>query len=237
MAMTRDEPKPTEPTREKIFSNNEDNHELFSKNEDDSLYHILRFIKLLSIIRDNNPRLLHSELDEILSKLENNHVDWKLLGTILQSDHIRAVAFYFLDYGAATLMTLQHRLGLREATAYRIAKQLRLWNLIGPALKIRKERDSRGGPRPTLHQTPGATVDQINEAQVLHRRLSSPKYRVAEEVAQLILDDYLEPGGLSEIGYREILKIIKDRGIRYRAADIGHMVAQYLSERGFRVWR
>ncbi len=65
----------------------------------------------------------------------------------------------------------------------------------------------------------------------------SPKYRVAEEVAQRILDAYLVPRRLNEIGYREILVQIRELRIPFMSADIADLAAQYLHEKGVKVWR
>lgn len=43
----------------------------------------------------------------------------------------------------------------------------------------------------------------------LHYMILSPKYRMAREVAQSMLSEYLEPSQLKEISYKEIVDYIK----------------------------
>jgi len=70
-----------------------------------------------------------------------------------------------------------------------------------------------------------------------HRRLLSPKFRLAENIAQRILDSYLKPQNLREISYRTITLIIKELRIPFNIYDIAHLAANSLSEKGVKVWR
>ena len=71
----------------------------------------------------------------------------------------------------------------------------------------------------------------------LHYKLLSPKFRVAEEIAQTIMDDYQQSGKPLEINYRDIMGQVKSLKIPFKGPDIADLAAQYLHERGIKVWR
>ena len=77
----------------------------------------------------------------------------------------------------------------------------------------------------------------IQDAALLHIRTLSPKYRVAEQAAQLILEEYLSPRQAREITYREIVLRVKNLRLPFSTPDIADLAAQYLHERGVRIWR
>ncbi|GAH10178.1 unnamed protein product, partial [marine sediment metagenome] len=109
--------------------------------------------------------------------------------------------------------------------------------IIEPAVRIPSVIRSKGGPRATVYRIPDADIDQINAASNLHRKLLSPKYRIAEELAQILLDDYITPRHVTEITYREILVFVKQKKVRERV-DVAELVAQNLQhQKGIKVWR
>ena len=69
----------------------------------------------------------------------------------------------------------------------------------------------------------------------LHQRCLSPKYRIAEKLAQSILDGYIK--GREEITYRDLLQHIRERETPFNVPDITELVAKYLGENGVKVWR
>ena len=123
-----------------------------------------------------------------------------------------------------------------EATVYRTIKRLRALGLVGPAVKVSKVQSSKGGPRPTVWALESASGDEVAAALKLHYRMLSPKYRVAENVAQTILDQYTQKGQ-REISYRDLVSAIKEMNIPFKTPDIADLAAQYLGEKGLKVWR
>ncbi len=181
--------------------------------------------------------MLHEELDQLVQKNTTN-LDVIQLGEILGIVDLRNILFYFMDYGAATSLILQQRLKLSASKVYYRIKQLKDLGLIEPAVRMPRERYSKGGPRATVFKVPDADIDQVNAAINLHRKLLSPKYRVAEELAQILLDEYIEPKGLKEITKREILVFVKKRHVLFVTGDIAELMARYLqNQRGIKVWR
>lgn len=81
-----------------------------------------------------------------------------------------------------------------------------------------------------------ASGDEVAAALKLHYRMLSPKYRVAENVAQTILDQYTQKGQ-REISYRDLVSAIKEMNIPFKTPDIADLAAQYLGEKGLKVWR
>lgn len=210
---------------------------LNSKSGDNSLYYILKFFKLSSVCEDPNSRILRSSLEELYSRCEFNSSTWRLVGRVLSNDNLRSIAFYFLDYGAASINILVHRLSMDDETVRRNLKKLLLYGFILPAFKLPKRLGAKGGPPPGLYQVPDATADQMKEAAVLHSRLLSPKYRVAEVVAQTLLEDFILPRGSMEITYREIVLQVKRLRIPFNTPDVADLTAKYLHEQGIRIWR
>lgn len=157
---------------------------------------------------------------------------------VFSSDAVADAFIYLCRHGAATAWLLQVQLNIPEATAYRVLKQLRALRLIEPVLKLPRRKLKRAGPIPKVWSLVGNyTKEDVAAAINLHYRTLSPKYRLAVEVAQSMLDNYLKPRQLQEVSYREILIHIKEMRVPFRAPDIAALAAQYLHERGVKVWR
>lgn len=202
-----------------------------------SLYYLIRFIRLVVRLRGINHQLIHEELDKLILKNATN-LDIVQLGGILKLEDLRNTLYYFLDYGAATSLILQQKLKIDDSKVYRYITKLKNLDIIEPAVRMPSEMRSKGGPRATVYKVPDADIVQVNDAITLHRKLLSPKYRVAEELAQILLDEYIEPRGLKEITKREILIFVKDRRVLFVAGDIAELMARYLQhQRGIKVWR
>ena len=88
----------------------------------------------------------------------------------------------------------------------------------------------------TIHCLVDCDMSLLQEAALLHMRILSPKYRVAEQVAQTILEEYLSRTA-KEITYHEIVLQVKQMEIPFSMPDIAELAAQYLHEQGVRVWR
>ena len=109
--------------------------------------------------------------------------------------------------------------------------------VVVPAVKVPKIKDSKGGPRPTVWALKDADTEEIAGALRLHYRMLSPKFMVAEEVAQTILDEYISKKNLQEISYKEIIIQVKELRIPFRTPDIADLAATYLNDKGIKVWR
>jgi len=183
--------------------------------------------QLLLLNENNNLSTTLKNIQELLSFTEN----------VFSSPALAEVFLYFCLCGASTAWVIQNELGLPEATVYRALKRLRSMSIVVPALKVSKIKGSKGGPRPTVWALDGYTNDEVANSLRLHYQLLSPKFKVAETVAQTILDEYITKRKLDEISYGEIEVQIKELRVPFRTPDIADLAATYLNDRGIKVWR
>ena len=207
---------------------------ILSNFESNPVYYIIHKIRLLTLLESTNYDSDTLAPPELVSFSEN---DLKDVGRILVSDSLRGVVWYFLDYGAATSLILQFRVDVPEATSFRHITTLRKMGVISPAVRSRHPVDQKGGPRPTIWMVPDATIEHVNNAQKLHKRLMSPKYVAGELMGQLILEEYMQPRNLNTITGREVKDLVREKGVKYSVLDISNLAMDYLHERGMKVWR
>ncbi|MGQ9680028.1 MAG: hypothetical protein ACUVV4_04605 [Candidatus Bathyarchaeia archaeon] len=211
----------------KIAIKKDSGKELYPNNENDVKNYINFYRKLLLSYEKNN---FHDTLTMIQKLLLLNE-------KIFSAPSTAEVFIYFCLHGAATAWILQTELKLPEATVYRTLKILRALNLISPSIKISKIKHSKGGPRPIVWALSDASSDEISKALKLHFKKLSPKFRIAEQVAQTILDKYLLEQKKNEISFREIVIYIRELNMPFRTPDIADLTADYLLENGIKVWR
>lgn len=211
----------------KIAIKKDSGKELHPDNENDIKNYINFYRKLLLSYEKNN---LHDTITTIQKLLLLNE-------KIFSAPSTAEVFIYFCLHGAATAWILQTELKLPEATVYRTLKILRALNLISPSIKISKIKYSKGGPRPIIWALSDASSDEISKALKLHFKKLSPKFRIAEQVAQTILDKYLLEQKKNEISFREIVIHIRELNMPFRTPDIADLTADYLLENGIKVWR
>ena len=183
----------------------------------------------------------------LLTKYENYSMDeltWtrKILSLcegIFGSDSVAEAFIYLCHHAAFTAWLLQIQLGIPESTAHRVLKRLRALGIIEPIIKLPRRGLRKGGPIPKVWGLVGGgcTKEDVAEAINLHYRSLSPKYRLAQEVAQSMLDNHIRPQQLTEISYRMIIIHIKEMQIPFKTPDIVDLAAQYLHEQGVKVWR
>jgi predicted transcriptional regulator len=193
-----------------------------------------QFTKYVELFRK---LLLLNEKNDLSTTLKNIQELMSFSEKIFSSSAVSEAFLYFCLHGAATAWVLQTELGMPEATVYRALKRLRAMGVVVPALKVSKVKRSNGGPRPTVWSLESAHADEIAKALKHHYRMLSPKFRVAEEVAQTILDQFVEKDAPMEISYRDIIVKVRELKIPYRAPDIADLTAQYLYEKGLKIWR
>lgn len=193
-----------------------------------------QFAKYVDVFRK---LLILNEKNDLATTLKNIQELMNFSEKIFSSSAVSEAFLYFCLHGASTAWVLQCELSMPEATVYRALKRLRAMGVVVPALKVSKVKRSKGGPRPTVWAIETATSEEISMALKHHYRMLSPKFRVAEEVAQTILDDFQENGEPLEINYRDIMSQVKELKIPFKGPDIADLAAQYLHEKGIKVWR
>ena len=192
------------------------------------------FIKYIEVYRQ---LLLLNEKNNLATTLKNIQELLTFTEKVFSSPAVAEVFLYFCLHGAATAWVIQNELSLPEATAYRALKRLRSIGIVVPALKVSKVKSSKGGPRPTVWSLDGSSNEEVAKSLRLHYQLLSPKFQVAETVAQTILEEYINKRNVDEISYREIVVQIKALRVPFRTPDIADLAATYLNELGIKVWR
>ena len=192
------------------------------------------FSKYIDVYRQ---LLLLNEKKNLATTLKNIQELLSFTERIFSSPAVAEVFLYFCLHGSATAWVLQNELSIPEATVYRALKRLRSMEVVLPALKASKVKHSKGGPRPTVWAVDGASTDEVARALRLHYQMLSPKFQVAEEVAQTILEEYITKRNIDEISYKEIIIQVKELRIPFRTPDIADLAANYLNEKGVKVWR
>ena len=200
--------------------------EIRSRRDSVPIYYMIRaFQIILRSDRINSGGTLDTDR-KILSACER----------IFKSEAVGQAFLYLCRHGAATGWLLQVQLGQPEATAHRVIRDLRALGIVEPILKVPQRRVKRSGPMPKVWGLVGHCSDEeVARAVTLHYRTLSPKYRAAEKVAQTILDEYR--GRATEVNYRDIVLRVKEMKIPFKAPDTADLAAQYLHEKGVKVWR
>ncbi len=191
------------------------------------------YIKFIDIYRQ---LLAPDKKEHIGSTLKNIQELLTFTDKVFSSPAVAEVFLYFCIHGSATAWILQNELQIPEATAYRALKRLRSMKIVIPAVKVSKRMHTRGGPRPTAWSLEGADVTEVAAALRLHYKLLSPKYCIAERIAQTILAEYTEKH-LKEISIKDIIVKVKELRVPFRTPDIADLAATYLTEQGIKVWR
>lgn len=198
------------------------------RHESNLINDLIQCFKLLLKKRGSNSAEIITYIPKLL----------QLSYSIFSSKSASEIFLYLCEHEVTTAWLLQVQLLLPEATVYRALKQLHAFGVIKPILMLsHRRKTAKGGPRPTVWGIPNCSDDNVVKAVALHYRSKSPKYRAAEKVAQDILDNYILAQQLSEISYRTILIVIKEMRIPFAMPDIADLAAQYLRERGVKVWR
>ena len=117
-------------------------------------------------------------------------------------------------------------------------KRLRKLEIIFPATKVLGKQHKRGGPRPTVWCLQGAEPTKVAEAIIKHNRALSPKYRIAEEFVQGILEPYLRRNSHAKgITYLQIVTLTRGHTAPYQNRDIAEISAKIIEVQGIQVWR
>ena len=201
--------------------------EIRSRDDSVPILYIIRAFQIILRYDRINPRTALAYDREILSAC----------GRIFRSDAIAQAFLYLCRHGAATGWLLQVQLGLPEATAHRVLRNLKALGIVEPILKVPQRRMKRSGPMPTIWGLVGNCSDkEVARAITLHYRTLSPKYRAAEKVAQTILDEFKLDQPM-EVKYTDIMHRVKAMNVPYSGPDVADLAAQYLHEKGIKVWR
>ena len=68
-------------------------------------------------------------------------------------------------------------------------------------------------------------------------RARTPTYPLVASIKQLIMEDYMQVRGWTEISWREIVRTTRAHCGGYYSVDIASLVAKELSREGIKLWR
>jgi len=182
--------------------------------------------------------LFYNESTNSLDRVREARKILSLIESIFNSGSTGEVLLYLLDRGAATAWLLQVDLELPEATVYRTLKRLRSMDLVVDAIKVHNIKGSRGGPRPIVWALQGAHTEDVARAMRDHHRALSPKYRVAEQFVQTVIEPYLKRNTqVNGIDYKQIFNFVSEEETPFHIGDIAELAATILHDQGVKVWR
>lgn len=142
---------------------------------------------------------------------------------------------YLLESGAVTSLIIRRRLGIPRRSAFHSLESLRNVGLI--ELATRAKVPMIVGKPANVYMLPTANVDDVRKAVKIHNLLfGSKKYRIADDLAQTILEEYNEKN-IKEIYYRDIFQKVKKLKIPFNTNDISQMVHTILIENDLKVWK
>lgn len=208
-------------------SDEHDFSELLKRSRGNYVYYIITAFKLIIKSFENQP----------LNQLNLERKTLSICNSIFRGRATAEVFLYLCKNGASTSWVLQVQLNMSEATTFNALKRLRSSNIVEPMIRIMQKKGTKGGPRPTIWGLIGCTNEEIAGAINLHHRCMSPKYRLAEEIAQKMLKEYIIPKGVNEISLLDIVKEVKMGGRKFQYMDVANLAAQYLHEEGIKIWR
>ena len=137
----------------------------------------------------------------------------------------RDILVHLLVERASCSSLLKVDLGLSHASVHR-----ELGVLVGLELvrRVVPRRNGRGRPF-AIYAVQGYTADDVVRVVEWVSRMRTPAYSRVRVISQLILGEYLEPWGLREITYREVVRARKAISALSRCArDVDEQVLTYV---------
>ena len=200
------------------------NSQLFSSDENKSVYNIIKEDQIL-LLNENNYSFLPREVEKkILSRFEN----------ILASKNDRDAYKIFLEYGASFSKEIKSRCQMSTPSAHRSINNLVEYGLIEALHKIKQSR--KLGPRATLYAVYNVTDKEIELTVSRYMRSNTKYYANIEKLYQRTLYEIQD----ESIQYSKILNIIRANGgsFGYHFTDIADEIGKRLqTERGIKVWK
>ena len=138
-----------------------------------------------------------------------------------------------LTIRASSASLLQRELRIPQASVYR-----ELNNLIDLGLieRVLPRRDGVGRPY-AIYAIKGYSPEDIITALEKECKMRMPAYSSVKRIKQLIIEEYLEPRGVAEISWRDIVSESRARCKGFYSWDIAVLVARDLNLEGVKVWR
>lgn len=200
-----------------------------------------------------NPNQLVPEFDRIslISLLKNVQLMTTNVGTNskdqqLQDSYLRSffgtiskhynwmIIKYLQQHGAVTSLIVRRRLNIPRRSAFRALSELEDIGAVELATRA-KVPNSVGKPG-NVYCLIGGSIEDVRRAVKTHNLLySSKKYRIADNLAQTILEEFKEKPS-REMHYRDIMSQVKKLQIPFSSYDISQMVYKILVDNDMKVW-
>ena len=188
-----------------------------------SLLSLLKEIQMMMTKGVTNPADQNEEEERLRS----------ILVTIFKRYNWRILSYLF-ENGAITSVIARRRLSIPRRSAFRSLSELEEIGLV--ELATRAKVPHREGKPGNVYRLIGAEIEAVRKAVRLHNLLiGSRKYRIADDLAQTILEEFNEKG-LKEISYKDIRIRVKALKIPFSTYDISQMVYAILVDNDLKVW-
>lgn len=194
-----------------------------SENGNNSVYNIVYAKQLFSYFVGITPPCSPRHAHELFSKMG------------IFREGLATVYYYFcLERAATCQVALQDLDVFPETTFYRHVNRLKQLGLIVEMAKTSASRG--GGRRSSVICVPDVHEEDIRNAIVKERRRTTPFFKIAKRVTQLLLDDYISPNNLGEIYRRDVFPVIKETHTSgFNRQDIADEVCRMLKMEGIRI--
>lgn len=201
-----------------------------SFDENNPVINTIKFFQLISYDENINQLERVKRLQQLLSSIDS----------IFSSPSTGELFVYLVEHGATTTYVAMCDLGMPEATTYRAIKRLRQLGYLEKAIRVRTlgkghQKMKRGGPRPVVWMLAGCEPEKVALAVNKHYRMLNPKFRIAEDLAQAILTDYLKPRQMQEVSRSFIMARAKELQVPFHRFDIGELASRILVEKGIQI--
>lgn len=188
-------------------------------------------ISLISLIRE----LYLVPQSAALNRLNSGEVTEyirQVLGTISNPPTWKVLE-YLLERGAISSVIARRRLLIPRRSAFRSLEDLVNLGLI--ELAYQSKVPSLKGHPGNIYRLVGAPVEAVRDAATLHNLLiSSKKYRIADDLAQTILEEFKQEEK-KEINESDVVNRIKQLKIPYSVPDVSQAVCRILRDNGLRI--
>lgn len=156
---------------------------------------------------------------------------------IVVSDIRKQIFLYFLEKKVSTIPVVSDHIDVPKSSVYREVKNLVQLGILEQVVRARYIKKI-AGRTPGIYGLKGTWgPDDVNLALELHRKLNMPSYVIVKKVSQSIMDEYLSRRIDLEIDYKEIITLCKQSCEGYYHSDISSQVADFLKDKGVKVWR
>jgi predicted transcriptional regulator len=182
--------------------------------------------QLLYSLGESNWHEGNLPLHQLISKME----------AIFSAPGTLELYMYFMKEHASTAQVIIEDFGIKESTLYKRLKRLQNIGLISKIVKVR-DGSKKGGPHSTIYARHDYTPEDIQRASQKELQRSRVFFQISILAAQIILDDFVEKRGMTEISVRDVVIPVVKAQLRggFRLGDIKDETCKILMEAGAKI--